>query len=1100
MANSYNQELIQALRIFNRGDYHEARRKFTQLVSVKDKDPQIRLWLGAACFEVGYFDDARTHWQQSLELTSDPKLINLIHTSLAELEQVESQFKQLNSYTNSAGAEPVAPSAPSAATEPTVADPVPATPTPEVVSFTSTVIEVLATDEDSPVSECLSPEVQPQELLAEKLLSEDIPDDIAFEDIFPEFVDTEDEQASVVNNFTPEDFAPADIAAVDIAAQPVEVGDTVPEQAVFSSIISSVGTESLDPEDPEAQPLEAELDLEAELSLETELGTELSEMESIAIFEVEDLAAEGFDAEIFDVGGDVTTYLNLEHLESENNDREDNDLEDLEAWDFETESLAGEDLDAEAPAPELTEAMHLTTADFADLEVEDPAAKDLDVELNSLMATLDYALEPEPSHQLPELEEIQDLQPGPAQETIAWEESDWQDNSWENEDLENEDLETENLEAEGWDITTSAQDRGEPETVSPASRARINVEPEVEAKVAALPSPSARRGSQPAATLATSPKRKGIGAGIRAAFWGICISLVSVGMTGAATYVITQESLHRQVQQVQQGQVINPLEEATYLNRRLLLGLLVVATGSTVAAVVITWLANKRSKQLLQHAIESTQRIAVGDFSTRVLIQGDDEIGQLGDSLNQMVVCLQTLFDELSHLKALDQQVGHAANLATAGISLNTAANLRFDDDHKVGTNSDEFAFGQLEELLDTVPPVPASVQASTKAEHFDFASILSSDTALSETVESPNLPEELLLDQDLMAIETVNLELIEVESVESEAYIPESVSIESSDLASAHQAGVVINLGGSDPFESLLMEMNLASVDSELSEHQEVQSSPRVIQEIQLQPVAFEPDPQIQASIQLPMETPVEIPVQSVDHPVLQTALAQLQLIHESVTNLTLQTRQQHQSTEEARQLLANGDATIARTADEFESLQTAVTAVNKRLSSLNLLSQQGSSVMDVIHQFAERTSQLAINAAIASERSAASTSLSGFSSLSGQVRSLAADAELVTEEVRHLVSALQSDLPQISHVLATGSERLQSNWQQVQLNRSQLHQIIDTLTPDRAVGVMPSSDGDTAGIAPPDPVTQLTAMVEDLQARVAELRSNLSSVGAKV
>lgn len=75
----------QAIHSFKEGRYEEAVHQLTQLAQVNGQDAQVRLWLGATYRELGQLESARIQFQEALQLTTDPKLINLARMSLAKL-------------------------------------------------------------------------------------------------------------------------------------------------------------------------------------------------------------------------------------------------------------------------------------------------------------------------------------------------------------------------------------------------------------------------------------------------------------------------------------------------------------------------------------------------------------------------------------------------------------------------------------------------------------------------------------------------------------------------------------------------------------------------------------------------------------------------------------------------------------------------------------------------------------------------------------------------------------------------------------------------------------------------------------------------------
>jgi methyl-accepting chemotaxis protein len=89
MTVSLNQSLNQALETFKQGNYAEAKAILTELAQANPDNAQIRLWLGAACRESGFIDEAIANFQEVLVLATDPRVSQLAQASLRQLEASE---------------------------------------------------------------------------------------------------------------------------------------------------------------------------------------------------------------------------------------------------------------------------------------------------------------------------------------------------------------------------------------------------------------------------------------------------------------------------------------------------------------------------------------------------------------------------------------------------------------------------------------------------------------------------------------------------------------------------------------------------------------------------------------------------------------------------------------------------------------------------------------------------------------------------------------------------------------------------------------------------------------------------------------------------
>jgi methyl-accepting chemotaxis protein len=129
----------------------------------------------------------------------------------------------------------------------------------------------------------------------------------------------------------------------------------------------------------------------------------------------------------------------------------------------------------------------------------------------------------------------------------------------------------------------------------------------------------------------------------------VLVGAASLALAGI-TYALTHPRLTQQVlsMEVETFSDIHALEEQpafVKLRRLLLLGLLVGAGASALVAGLIAALATRQNSRFITQAIETTQRLAEGEHSTRMLVNRNDELGLLGNQLNAVAQKLQTLQD-----------------------------------------------------------------------------------------------------------------------------------------------------------------------------------------------------------------------------------------------------------------------------------------------------------------------------------------------------------------------------------------------------------------------------------------------------------------------
>jgi methyl-accepting chemotaxis protein PixJ len=105
-----NAQFEQAIQTYKEGRYTEAVQQFSKLADEHDKNPQMLVWLGAACREAGMVEEAKIHFQETLRLSDDPKFTHMAQTSLTQLANsptatllTAEESDSLSNYPNSVG-------------------------------------------------------------------------------------------------------------------------------------------------------------------------------------------------------------------------------------------------------------------------------------------------------------------------------------------------------------------------------------------------------------------------------------------------------------------------------------------------------------------------------------------------------------------------------------------------------------------------------------------------------------------------------------------------------------------------------------------------------------------------------------------------------------------------------------------------------------------------------------------------------------------------------------------------------------------------------------------------------------------------------------
>lgn len=91
-------------------------------------------------------------------------------------------------------------------------------------------------------------------------------------------------------------------------------------------------------------------------------------------------------------------------------------------------------------------------------------------------------------------------------------------------------------------------------------------------------------------------------------------------------------------------------------NRFSRLGLLIIAASVLLSLVLIYWVSSLLTRRLLNFS-QQIGRAAIGDFDTTLVVDGNDEIGQLSRQYNFMVHSIKDLIDEVKRTNRQKEQL-----------------------------------------------------------------------------------------------------------------------------------------------------------------------------------------------------------------------------------------------------------------------------------------------------------------------------------------------------------------------------------------------------------------------------------------------------------
>lgn len=177
-----------------------------------------------------------------------------------------------------------------------------------------------------------------------------------------------------------------------------------------------------------------------------------------------------------------------------------------------------------------------------------------------------------------------------------------------------------------------------------------------------------------------------------------------------------------------------------------------------------------------------------------------------------------------------------------------------------------------------------------------------------------------------------------------------------------------------------------------------------------------------------------------------IKQALERIEQLAEVVRNVATNAELAEMIVQETAQTVEAGDVAMDRTVDGIRAIRATVAETAKKVKHLGESSQKISTVVELISAFASQTNMLALNASI--EASRAGESGRGFAIVASEVRALAQRSAEATEEIRKLVSDIQSETNEVVTAMEAGTEQVVIGTQLVDEARQSLNKITTAST----------------------------------------------------
>ena len=536
--------------------------------------------------------------------------------------------------------------------------------------------------------------------------------------------------------------------------------------------------------------------------------------------------------------------------------------------------------------------------------------------------------------------------------------------------------------------------------------------------------------------------------------------------------------------------IATPTDIAFSAQRQLLV---LVLIGTLVAAVLVSaiaiYLTNQAVRPILD-AAGAVDKIGQGQLSTRLKVQGEDELAQLGANINGMAAQLedfvqeQTLAADRARLlakvtgsralssKELDDLFGEILTDARKTLNVDrvfflrfktdgsgevvseslgrgwqSALNTKFDISFLSGQFLDAYQEGRVESISNIL-----ELDANINAERLRILERLDVKASIEVPILNEGRPYGLLLahyceaphewqssevDFFKQLAAQMGLSLDRVVLLEQ----TEQLADEQRQLKEDLQKRALELLQEVDPISKGDLTIRAKVTADEIgtiadSYNATVGNLRKIVLQVQ------------EAVAQVAQTTSTnEASIQALSAEALRqaeeisAALERAEQMAQSVQLVAANAEQALAAVQEASQTVEEGDAAMNRTVDGILAIRETVAETAKKVKHLGESSQKISTVVNLISTFAAQTNLLALNASIEAAR--AGEEGRGFAVVADEVRSLARQSADATSEIEKLVAAIQGETNEVVAAMEAGTEQVVMGTKLVDETRQSLNKI---------------------------------------------------------
>jgi methyl-accepting chemotaxis protein PixJ len=508
-------------------------------------------------------------------------------------------------------------------------------------------------------------------------------------------------------------------------------------------------------------------------------------------------------------------------------------------------------------------------------------------------------------------------------------------------------------------------------------------------------------------------------------------------------------------------------------------GLVAVGTGA-----ISSVLANRLLRPL-RHATNAVQEISQGNFTTRLVITGTDEIAQLGSQINQMtaqihdLVQVQTMAAQKSEaIKNIALQLASTQHWSEilavvvqgsyGTIKAERVVYYQFDDQSAIAVaeclapgyqavknsslSSELVAEYQAQPSLRPVEAINHLSQTNlTTAKQKYLQSLGVKSGLIAPVIIEDQLRGLLMVHQSQGSRHWMQAEIEFLTQVASQL----GFAITRLELVEQQKLGEMREKSAKEAIQARALSL-LVEVDDVAQGN--LTRRARVTED-EIGTIADAYNSTIESLQKLVDQTKIaatevqlnttanDLAVQSL----AQEAIAQaasifgmLEQVKEMETAISLIAHQAHQAEEfvqQATTTIAREDQTMNLTVAEIKAVEHTVTQTATKAEKLGASSQSISQAVNLIGRFAAQTHLLALKASIEAAR--AGEQGAGFAVIAEEVRSLATQSAEATVEIETLVSKIQLETAEVVQAMHQGASQIAAGNELVQQTRQSLSQV---------------------------------------------------------